>query len=195
MVETVKSSGFLVSVMGEIEKAYIQDIDNIYVKYCFVYGKDWDVTSGIEEGISQISKHTAGCPQFVWNFPIEIVFKSNNPHGWPQLILCVYGLDGFGNDVIRGYGLCHLPISSGTTAKQVRLFVPQSSSSVQKFTSWLTGHRPEYIDPKILTMGDGREVTRTKSEGIVFVKFNILTKDLYTHGFDNNSRIQRINMD
>lgn len=31
--------------MGEIEKAYIQDIDNIYVKYCFVYGKDWDVTS------------------------------------------------------------------------------------------------------------------------------------------------------
>jgi hypothetical protein len=38
-------------------------------------------------------------------------------------------------------------------------------------------------------------VTRTKSEGIVFVKFNILTKDLYTHGFDNNSRIQRINMD
>lgn len=45
MVETVKSCGFLVSVMGEIEKAYIQDIDNIYVKYCFVYGKDWDVTS------------------------------------------------------------------------------------------------------------------------------------------------------
>lgn len=73
---------------------------------------------GIEEGISQISKHTLGCPQFVWNFPIEIVFKSNNPHGWPQLVLCVYGLDGFGNDVIRGYGLCHLPISSGTTAKQ-----------------------------------------------------------------------------
>jgi hypothetical protein len=35
----------------------------------------------------------------------------------PQLVVSVYGLDTFGNDVVRGYGLCHLPISAGVHKK------------------------------------------------------------------------------
>jgi hypothetical protein len=36
---------FMVSVAGQIESAEFHDIDNIYCKYCFVYGPDWVVTS------------------------------------------------------------------------------------------------------------------------------------------------------
>jgi B9 domain-containing protein 1 len=35
----------------------------------------------------------------------------------PQLVVSVYGLDIFGNDVVRGYGLCHLPIAAGMYKK------------------------------------------------------------------------------
>ncbi|KAL1482684.1 hypothetical protein MTO96_050304, partial [Rhipicephalus appendiculatus] len=32
----------------------------------------------------------------------------------PQLVLAVYGLDAFGNDVVRGYGAVHVPPIAGT---------------------------------------------------------------------------------
>jgi hypothetical protein len=31
----------------------------------------------------------------------------------PQLVISGYGLDAFGNDVVRGYGTTHIPISPG----------------------------------------------------------------------------------
>lgn len=37
------------------------------------------------------------------------------------------------------------------------MFVPESSSMLQKMTSWLTGKRPEYVDARLLARGDGRE--------------------------------------
>jgi B9 domain-containing protein 1 len=52
-------------------------------------------------------------PLLVWNFPVDITFKATNAFGWPQLIVAVYGLDGFGRDVVKGYGCTHLPICSG----------------------------------------------------------------------------------
>lgn len=40
------------------------------------------------------------------------------------MVISVYGLDSFGNDVIRGYGVCHIPITSGITVKKyVMLYV------------------------------------------------------------------------
>jgi hypothetical protein len=47
------------------------------------------------------------------------------------------------------------------------MFVPESSSLLQKMTSWFTGRRPEYVDARLLARGDGRE-------GIKFVCFNVL---------------------
>lgn len=37
------------------------------------------------------------------------------------------------------------------------MFVPESTSLLQKMTAWLTGRRPEYVDPRVLAQGEGRE--------------------------------------
>lgn len=37
------------------------------------------------------------------------------------------------------------------------MFVPESTSLLQKLTCWLTGRRPEYIDARVLAQGEGRE--------------------------------------
>lgn len=37
----------------------------------------------------------------------------------PQLIVSVYGLDTFGNDVVRGYGVCHLPVINGQSSQML----------------------------------------------------------------------------
>lgn len=39
------TSGFLLNVIGQIEKADFPDYDDIYCKYCFMYGPDWDIVS------------------------------------------------------------------------------------------------------------------------------------------------------
>ncbi|XP_032354851.1 B9 domain-containing protein 1 isoform X3 [Camelus ferus] len=150
---------------------------------------------GLEEGISQItSKSLDARRALVWNFPIDVTFKSTNPYGWPQIVLSVYGPDVFGNDVVRGYGAVHVPFSPGRTAvcenvcsrhkRTVPMFVPESTSKLQKFTSWFMGRRPEYTDPKVVAQGEGREVTRVRSQGFVTLLFNVVTKDMKKLGYD-----------
>ncbi|XP_022173500.1 B9 domain-containing protein 1-like [Myzus persicae] len=186
--ESTSGGVFLVSVVGQIEKAHFPNYDNMYCKYTFVYGPDWEIVTGIEEGISQIAQKSQDeRQQVVWNFPLDVSFKSTNPHGWPQLIISVYGLDTFGNDVVRGYGVCHLPLVNGESFEEMIMFVPESSSTLQKLTSWLTGKRPEYVDARLLARGDGREVTRVRSQGCVWIKFNVVFKDFHHYGFENGN--------
>lgn len=45
MALSTPESGFLISVIGQIERADFPDFDNIYCKYCFVYGPDWELVS------------------------------------------------------------------------------------------------------------------------------------------------------
>ncbi|EMP35528.1 B9 domain-containing protein 1, partial [Chelonia mydas] len=122
---------------------------------------------GLEEGISQITSKNRDAQQaLVWNFPIDITFKSTNPSGWPQIVVSVYGPDLFGNDVVRGYGAVHVP------------FIPGS---------WLMGRHPEFTDPKVVAQGEGREVTTVRSQGFVTISFNVVTKDMKKLGYDVSS--------
>lgn len=41
--------------------------------------------------------------------------------------------------------------------RRMPMFVPESSSTLQKFTAWFLGRRPEYIDPRVVAQGEGRE--------------------------------------
>lgn len=36
---------FLVAAIGQIEKAHFPNYDNMYCKYVFVYGPDWEIVS------------------------------------------------------------------------------------------------------------------------------------------------------
>ncbi|XP_030085652.1 B9 domain-containing protein 1 isoform X1 [Serinus canaria] len=199
-------SVFLLAVSGEIESGEFPGFDDLYCKFSFVYGQDWVPTAGLEEGISQITSKSSVSPTtLVWNFPIDITFKSTNPFGCecrggsgpgakapphphflagPQIVLSVYGPDFFGHDVVRGYGAVHVPFVPGRHKRTIAMFVPESTSRLQQLTSWFTGRRPEFTDPKVVAQGEGREVTRVRSQGFVTVSFNVMTKDLHKLGYD-----------
>jgi hypothetical protein len=66
---------------------------------------------------------------------------------------------------------------------RIPLFVPESTSELQKFFAWIQGRRPEYIDPRVLASGEGREVTRVRSQGYMNLVFNIVTKDMRKLGY------------
>jgi len=43
--ESTAGGVFLVSVVGQIEKAHFPNYDNMYCKYTFVYGPDWEIVT------------------------------------------------------------------------------------------------------------------------------------------------------
>ena len=51
-------------------------------------------------------------------------------------MVAIYGLDTFGNDVIRGYGAVHIPVFANRNEKggphtvKIPLFVPESARCV-----------------------------------------------------------------
>ena len=126
----------------------------------------------------------------------------------PQLVISGYGLDAFGNDVVRGYATTSIPISPGRHRVRMPLFVPRSSSRFQQMLGWIMGRRPEFVDPKVIAQNAGREsecerwlvllhalssplvrlVTRVRSHGCLEVVFNIVTKDMETLGYRIESK-------
>ena len=72
----------------------------------------------------------------------------------------VYGTDLCNRRVVRGYGAISCPTTPGTYVRQVRLFRPVSSSMWAQFMGWLTGNPAQFIDPRVTTQVEGRDVVR-----------------------------------
>jgi B9 domain-containing protein 1 len=177
-------TGFLVLVSGQVELGRFPGLDNLYCKYDFTYGPEWRIVHGIDKGISQIaSKAEGGDPTVVWNFPIDVVFKSTSAHGWPRLIVSVFGIDGLGRDVVRGYGSIHLPTHSGKHPRTMRMFRPVATSWLQRFLSWMRGTQPEFFDSRFVSRAEGREVTVVQSAGSVRVVIHVMTRGMQAMGY------------
>lgn len=194
MAQASEKNYFVLTATGQIESAEIPYCENGYCKFELVAGEDWDFEDGSEEGITQAARVSPGTDKLlVWNFPIDVTYKSTNAFGWPQLVVSVYGLDTFGRDVVRGYGCIHIPACAGRYSLKLRLYRPRSASYFQQFVSWMSGTPAEFSDPRFPSYGEGREVTRVTSSGHVNVQLNVYTKDMETYGYDDGGRDRREN--
>jgi B9 domain-containing protein 1 len=45
----------------------------------------------------------------VWNFPFELIYRTNDIAGWPKICLTLTSRDFLGRDVVCGYGIIHVP--------------------------------------------------------------------------------------
>ncbi|QDZ18992.1 ciliary basal body-associated B9 domain-containing protein [Chloropicon primus] len=176
---------FSVVVNGQIELAEIQGSRSGYCKFLVTHGEDWQVLDGLEEGVTHLSKRSPGVDtSFVWNFPINVAYRSTNIFGWPQIVLSVYDVDNLGRDVVLGYGSVHIPTAPGTYNLKVRLYKPLASSMLQHLTSWISKVQPEFVDPKFPTQTEGREVVRAQSSGHAIVTVNVMTRNMEHFGYN-----------
>jgi B9 domain-containing protein 1 len=138
-------SSFAVQCLGQIESGQFENRDYLYCRYVFCYGSDWEVIGGIDNGLSQTScQNTLTLDQnLIWNFPIDVTFKSTNISGWPRVAISVYGMDYFGRDIIEGYGSLLIPLKPGVHNLSVNMFKPVANSSLNQFLGWLSGNPPE----------------------------------------------------
>lgn len=77
---------FNLFVCGQIVSATFpvgSPLPNIFCRYETFAGPDWELVSGTKNGITQIASKSSGSYQepIVFNMPIELVYRSTNPHG------------------------------------------------------------------------------------------------------------------
>mmetsp|Transcript_5126 Transcript_5126/g.8624 ORF Transcript_5126/g.8624 Transcript_5126/m.8624 type:complete len:252 (+) Transcript_5126:45-800(+) len=187
-----ESSSFYLMITGQVESGDFYGADNLYCKYSFSYGHDWTVVTGLDgvtAGLSQIAKKgSAGMDNtfggsVVWNFPIDVAFKSTNAFGWPRVSFTVYGIDALGRDKTYGYGSMLVPTQPGHYVKEIEMYAPMPSSWYQRILNSITGTYPEFFDTKFVAQGSNREVTRVESTGSVRVQVQIATKDMQKFGY------------
>lgn len=191
---STQTSSFFVMITGHVESAKSSTsslTDQLYCRYSFQYGPDWEIVHGVSMGLSQVGRQGVMNPidedwgnEIVWNFPIEISFQSTNPYGWPRLVISIYGFDFMGRDVVRGYASLLLPVSPGRYTKYLKTYRPVSGSWFVQAVNWLLGTNPEYYDSKMVARGGGRAVTRVvSSDRTVKVNLTVTVKDFSTFGY------------
>ena len=79
----------------------------------------------------------------------------------------------------------HLPTSSGRQSRKVRMFCPQPQSVLSGILGYFQGCIAEYRDyKKVLTLGDGREVTRTRAIGTVIASVESTKYNFSKFGYE-----------
>ena len=98
----------------------------------------------MDSGLSQTAIKCVQMDQgIIWNFPIDVTFKSTNVYGWPRMAISVYGLDFLGRDVVKGYGSVLVPLTPGRHKIDVDMYTPLATSAMNDILSWLVGNPPE----------------------------------------------------
>ncbi|KAI4457094.1 b9 domain-containing [Holotrichia oblita] len=171
---------FLLSINGQLEWVdYLAGAGSIWhCKYEFVAGPDWTIISGLEGGVTQIANIVRNGAKIIFNFPIEIVYKSTNPFGWPQIVISVYS-----GSQIKGYGRAHVPIRPGCHDLHISLSRPQPSTLLG-YVGTFFGYQPELLQPKMLATTAGNYLIRMICQGKVKCSMNVLTQNFTTLGYD-----------
>eukprot|EP00397_Hematodinium_sp_SG-2012_P066524 GEMP01100016.1.p1 GENE.GEMP01100016.1~~GEMP01100016.1.p1 ORF type:complete len:243 (+),score=25.42 GEMP01100016.1:42-770(+) len=183
MLDTAqRGNAFQLIASGEIEGAEMSTTGPLMCTFLFHSGSDWTVTEGLTQGMTQASTSSLASksrsPSVVWNFPFGFSMKSTNAFGWPRLVVSVYGNDICNRRVIKGYGSVHVPCQPGRHERTIRLFCPVSSSLWVRFLGYITGNPAQFVDPRVVSAGEGREMLRVASDGKLTVIFNVMLKDL-----------------
>ena len=182
----VQIEGIILNVQAIIEKAEFSSGDCFSCNYKIAYGVDWTPINGQLEGESQ--EPCQGENQsnfFVWNYPFEFGFKTTNPSGWPQIVISVSGPDFLGREVIKAYGVCHVPTTPGSHIRTLQMFSPVASSIFIGMLGVFLGSRPELIDTiKTMSLCEGREMMRTQSEGTMTIRFNVQIANMIELGYN-----------
>ena len=186
---------FRLYVSGTIEYGNFVNFGNkmgttpVKVKSEFVYGKDWEKEDGnlIEE--SQFSYKGDGTYNYYsFNNQFEISFRSTNPFGWPQLVLTCCSVDDDGKELVEGYGVVHVPASTGRHERRVHIFSTLQESGFFDSIFGVSNKKKNDVTSasKVISTGEGREISRVRCDGWIKVIFQVGFRDMDKFGLSVN---------
>ena len=188
-VSIKKSLFFRIFITGTIEYGKFASDDPIKTKYDFVAGEGWEKEDGEVNGETQYSCKGEGIYSYQsYSQHFEISYRSINPFGWPQLVLNCFSIDQNGNEILKGYGCVHVPTSTGRHERKVNIFHSTENFNLwQKFfgNSISCGSQKNNEvsnTPKVISSGQGREISRATCEGWINIIFQVSFRDIEKFG-------------
>ena len=183
-----KSLFFRLFISWSIEYGNFVGEEPIKVNYEFVSGEKWAKEDGIIKGSTQYSCKGEGIYNYYsYGLNFEISYRSTDPFGWPQLVLNCFTVDSKGNQIVKGYGCVHVPTSTGRHKRKVHIFRPTENSNLfGKFFGYNSSNsddkNDDKTDPKVISSGQEREISRANCEGFVNVVFQVVFRDVDKFG-------------
>ena len=182
-----KSLFFRLFISGTIEYGNFIGEEPTKIKYEFVSGEGWEKQDGLLKGDTQYSCKGEGLYNYYsYGQNFEISYRSINPFGWPQFILNCFTIDSDGNEIVKGYGCVHVPTSIGRHIRKIHIFKStQNSSFWDKFfgNHIFSGEKNnEVTNPKVISSGQEREISRAACEGFVNIVFQVVFRDVEKFG-------------
>ena len=189
-VSIKKSLFFRIFISGTIEYGKFSSDDPIKAKYDFVAGEGWEKEDGAINGETQYSCKGEGLyNHHSYSQHFEISYRSINPFGWPQLVLNCFSVDNNGNETVKGYGCVHVPTSTGRHERRVNIFHATENFNIWSkfFGNNLCGCGNQQNNeisntPKVISSGQGREISRATCEGWINVVFQVAFRDIEKFG-------------
>jgi B9 domain-containing protein 1 len=181
-----RSLFFRLYINGTIEYGNFSSDAPIKAKYEFVYGKDWEKEDGYIHDETQFSCKGDGTYNYYsFNNQFEISFRSINLYGWPQIVVTCSTINSSGTEVVLGYGCVHVPMSTGRHERKIHIFSLNNEKSIWERWFGKKNERSSEIikNPKVISTGQGREISRAKCEGWIKLIFQISFRDFNKFGF------------
>ena len=183
-----KSLFFRLFISGTIEYGNFVGEEPTKVIYEFVSGEKWDKEDGLIKGSTQYSCKGEGIHNYYsYGSNFEISYRSTDPFGWPQLVLNCFTIDSNGNEIVKGYGCVHVPTSTGRHKRKIHIFrATENSNFWEKFfgCNFNNGNdkNDDKTDPKVISSGQEREISRANCEGYINVVFQVVFRDVDKFG-------------
>jgi B9 domain-containing protein 1 len=183
-----KSLFFRLFISGTIEYGNFTGEEPIKVNYEFVSGEKWAKEDGLTKGSTQYSCKGEGIYNYYsYGLNFEISYRSTDPFGWPQLVLNCFTVDLNGNEIVKGYGVVHVPTSTGRHKRRIHIFrATENSNFFGKLFGYNSSNSDEKnddkTDPKVISSGQEREISRANCEGFINVVFQVVFRDVDKFG-------------
>lgn len=165
-----------VHFIGEILEGISFDFNHsssISCKFTIEWGKYWSFLEGEYNGQTQFTCTNEG-NRSVWNHPIDIHLASANVKSWPRILIQIYSLDKYGDDVISGYGFTHLPTTVGRHDINIPCWRPKASKNGRKqknhFSGILFDQESMSLSDELHTVMHSRHKLTTIPSGQVYLQ-------------------------
>ena len=164
-------------IIGKITGGLNFNSQNIYVKYNFKVGEDWNLLAGSLQGETFQSEEYDDNKFIPLEHPFDLNFAAKAIRGWPKMILEVWEVDSYGRNSIAGYSQILMPTKPGDYKLKAECWRPRGG-----FFDRLIGSYPELIYKDVVITNESRLGFKTETTGTIEMEISIVAKDFQFHG-------------
>lgn len=159
-----------------------------------IYGDNWEKEDGSLDGMSHFSVKGEGSNNYnTIGQHFSVSFRSTSPFGWPQIVLTCTTVDSDDFEVVYGYGVIHVPASTGRHERVVHIFQSNVGQDIGLCSRLFnincnrccgkSSNKTKATDtPKVIGSGEGRNISTVSTVGWVKITFQVNFRDMDKFG-------------